>query len=1075
VLDEHTGIDTDVWDPRGLVYHNGLANSDGQGGAISIQVLSFASNEELYELQSTTNSACWETEPKTSTDLDLYYEASSAIPLILNEQTIIPYTSPSTRSSIPARVSIEGQGVLQSTIPSDTYVNNVAGGNSVQLFGGAGNAAIASGINIGDTLKFQHKDGTITKSRVQEFVSINQFGTVIPNVANQVFFPNALAINSTFTTSNAVQLGLMPEGATQYEGDLDLILLPAAGPQGNGTQDIVVGSSISYSIPDTQFQNVILDGSVVYVTSPNNGQVLVLVTGGTVPQEGIGNTVGILTPFSSVDITFTSVGANGWYRIDQNVYNYEVELGWHNCYAFGNGVESDRIRDDFNAPTINNGVKASTTFLEYEEEVKGSGIIYSGLYNSTSGVNELNQFNMGETITKDLNPVYGSIQAMKTRDTDVVVFTEDKVFKVLSNKDAVFNADGSSGLTATQKVLGTAIPFVGDYGISKNPESLAWDQFRMYFTDKQRGAVLRLSRDGLTPISSVGMKSWFREHLPISKNMVGSYDVVNGEYNLTIFYNEQDTITIDDDGNWFSGVQQETITFNEASKGWVSFKSFIVKSGISVSGKYLTSFSNVIYEHNRDDVNRNTFANEFTESTITVLFNDNPGSIKSFNTIGYEGSQSRVVQYAGSTEVDVNGDAVITPGFTTTNDGEYYNLNSKQGWYIEPESVFLTEIGSISTDSGFINGLSLDEVDVPIEISGGINTDMNQFGSVPEFIEKENKWFNKITGRTMDTTSLNLLDSSAFTIQGIGTALSAWNQSNMVITDGGITIDDIDTTNWGDDNDSTDIIVGEDDTEPNTTVDDVNTDLDTTGPWAEFTYMSSNQNNSGIKLKNIFEDEFIKESGDTITVSYNITLIDTFPNQTIFNPDDSSSDALPVIPITTEIGGIVQPIFVGTNVYLDGDGQLVNTSGILNAEVNRTYAKEVVCTMMNSNYGNHIKIERPAGTGAEFTLSPSSGGIYEIVEGAKIVISSFSIRVISPIGMLKFSKSLDFSNNFVDGDGNAVSNSVAWGTVINAIGTSQVTGTNAQPNIDGLRESSVQGDMGYRVFTTAPYDIPLIP
>ena len=791
---------------------------------------------------------------------------------------------------------------------------------------------------------------------------------------------------------------------------------------------------------------------------------MVFVTGNTIPQEGIGiGTDGGFSPFISAEITFTSPGASGWYRIDQNVYNYDVELGWHNCYAFGNGVESDRIRDDFNAPTINNGVKASTTFLEYEEEVKGSGIIYSGLYNSTSGVNELNQFNMGETITKDLNPVYGSIQAMKTRDTDVIVFTEDKVFKVLSNKDAVFNADGSSGLTATQKVLGTAIPFVGDYGISKNPESLAWDQFRMYFTDKQRGAVLRLSRDGLTPISSVGMKSWFREHLPISKNMVGSYDVVNGEYNLTLFYNEQDTITIDDSGNWFSGIQQETITFNEASKGWVSFKSFIVKSGISVSGKYLTAFNNIIYEHNRDDVNRNTFANEFTESTITVLFNDNPGSIKSFNTIGYEGSQGRVVQYAGSTEVDVNGDAVITPGFTTTNDGEYYNLNSKQGWYIEPESVFLTEIGSISTDSSFINGLSLDEVDVPIEISGGINTDMNQFGSVPEFIEKENKWFNKITGRTMDTTSLNLLDSSAFTIQGIGIALSAWNQSNMVITDGGITIDDIDTTNWGDDNDSTDIVVGEDDTEPNTTVDDVNTDLDTTGPWAEFEYMSSNQDNSGIKLKNIFEDEFIKESGDNITVSYNITLYDGQPNTTLFN---SSTD---LIPIHTEIGGIVQPVFQGTNVYVDGDGELVNTSGILNAEVNRTYAKEVQCLMMNSNYGNHIKIERPADEGAEFATQAGSNAIYEIVVGAKIVLSAVSIRVVGPMGMVKFNKTLDLTN-IVDSDGVSVTDST------------QVVGTNAEPNIDGLRESSVSGDMGYRVWnntnsssSTNPYDIPLIP
>ena len=1078
-LDEYTGIDTDVWDPRSLVYHNGVADADGNGGEMIIQRVAYGVNlDNLQEEQLTTNSACWETEPKKSADLDLYYEASSGIPLILDEQSIIPFTSPATRSSVPATVSIDNTNQL--TIPYGSFVNDIAGGNSVQIYGPSG-IPITSGISIGDTLRFKHHDGTVTKSRVQEFVTINQFGTVVPNVPDQVSFPNALAINSSFTTSSAVQFGFIPEGATQYEGDLDIILLPAAGPQGNGTQDIVVGSSISYSVPDTQFQNIVLDGSVVYVTPPSSGQVLVFVTGNTIPQEGIGTGAdGGFNFFISAEITFTSPGASGWYRIDQNVYNYEVELNWFNCYAFGNGVESDRIRDDFNAPTIDNGFKVSTTFSEYGEEKRSSSMIYSGLYNSTSGINELNQFNMGEKITKDLNPVYGSIQAMKTRDTDVIVFTEDKVFKVLSNKDAVFNADGSSGLTATQKVLGTAIPFVGDYGISKNPESLAWDQFRMYFTDKQRGAVLRLSRDGLTPISSVGMKSWFRDHLPISKNLVGSYDVVNGEYNLTLYYNEQDTITIDDNGNWFSGVQQETITFNEASKGWVSFKSFIVKSGISVSGKYLTAFNNIIYEHNRDDVNRNTFANEFTESTITVLFNDNPGSIKSFNTIGYEGSQSRVVQYAGSTEVDVNGNTVVTPGFTTTNDGEYYNLNSKQGWYIEPESVFLTEIGSISTDSGFINGLSLDEVDVPIEISGGINTDMNQFGSVPEFIEKENKWFNKITGRTMDTTSLNLLDSSAFTIQGIGTALSAWNQSNMVITDGGITIDDIDTTNWGDDNESTDIIVGEDDTEPNTTVNDVNTDLDVTGPWAEFTYMSSNQNNSGIKLKDIFEDEFIKESGDTITVSYNITLVDTFPNQDVFNPDDSSSDTLPVIPITTEIGGIVQPIFVGTNVYLDGDGLLVNTSGTLNAEVNRTYAKEVVCTMMNSNYGNHIKIERPAGTGAEFTLSLSSGGIYEIVEGAKIVISNFSIRVISPIGTLKFSKSLDLTN-IVDGNGDAITDFTSYTNLgaldgsSGATGTVQITGTNAQPNIDGLRESSVEGDMGYRVFTTAPYGIPLIP
>ena len=77
---------------------------------------------------------------------------------------------------------------------------------------------------------------------------------------------------------------------------------------------------------------------------------------------------------------------------------------------------------------ITNGVKASTTTQEtYEEERRKYGLIYSGLYNSNSCVNNLNEFNMGEQITKDLNPSYGSIQRLKTRDTDVVVFTEDKI------------------------------------------------------------------------------------------------------------------------------------------------------------------------------------------------------------------------------------------------------------------------------------------------------------------------------------------------------------------------------------------------------------------------------------------------------------------------------------------------------------------------------------------------------------------------------------------------------------------------------------------------------------------------
>ena len=213
----------------------------------------------------------------------------------------------------------------------------------------------------------------------------------------------------------------------------------------------------------------------------------------------------------------------------------QVGLAWYNCFSFGNGLESNRIQDGFNNMFIANGVKASTTVQEtYEEEHRKHGIIYSGLYNSNSGINDLNQFIMAEKITKDLNPTYGSIQKLFSRDTDLIAFCEDKVLRILANKDAVFNADGNAQLTSNQNVLGQAVPFQGEYGISKNPESFAAESYRAYFTDKQRGAVLRLSKDGLTPISKAGMHDWFRDNLSKHTSLIGTYDSYKENYNITL-------------------------------------------------------------------------------------------------------------------------------------------------------------------------------------------------------------------------------------------------------------------------------------------------------------------------------------------------------------------------------------------------------------------------------------------------------------------------------------------------------------------------------------------------------------
>jgi hypothetical protein len=351
-------------------------------------------------------------------------------------------------------------------------------------------------------------------------------------------------------------------------------------------------------------------------------------------------------------IAETSLAPNT-YIVKTNVSSNPFALSWYNCFSFNNGVESNRIRDDFNQPTIDKGAKVSTILEEnYEEETRSSGLIYSGIYNTNSGVNNLNQFIAAEKITKDLNPTYGSIQKLFSRNTDLISFCEDRVIRISANKDAIFNADGNPQLVASNNVLGQTLPFSGDYGISKNPESFAAESYRVYFTDKQRGTVLRLSKDGLTPISEHGMSDYFKDTLKFANKIIGSYDNRKNEYNITIPFTET------------------TVSFKENVKGWSSFKSFVPEQALSMANDYYTIKDSLPYKHhveedvNRFPVDRNTFYGIYTPSHVDVLLNDQPSIIKSYKTLNYEGSQSNV-------------NMEITDSLTG-----YYNLKNKNGWSV---------------------------------------------------------------------------------------------------------------------------------------------------------------------------------------------------------------------------------------------------------------------------------------------------------------------------------------------------------------------------------------------------------
>jgi hypothetical protein len=207
-----------------------------------------------------------------------------------------------------------------------------------------------------------------------------------------------------------------------------------------------------------------------------------------------------------------------------------------NAWSYGNGLETYRIRDDWNAATLQYSPRASTTIDGYGQKVSKNAICYSGIYGENTSVNELNEFNLSKANFKYLDGEYGSIQKLYARDEDLLVFQEDKVSVVLYEKSILSDAAGGGQLSSVPEVLGNQLLLPYEYGISKNPESFASWGYDMFFTDLRRGAVLNMAGNEIAEISSSGMKDYFIEAMSNTGDTqkLGAYDPRNRVYTLSM-------------------------------------------------------------------------------------------------------------------------------------------------------------------------------------------------------------------------------------------------------------------------------------------------------------------------------------------------------------------------------------------------------------------------------------------------------------------------------------------------------------------------------------------------------------
>lgn len=403
-----------------------------------------------------------------------------------------------------------------------------------------------------------------------------------------------------------------------------------------------------------------------------------------------------------------------------------------NCYCFGNGVESISVRDEMTTNFLNLDYAVNAVSEDvYRQVNRYADLTYSGIYQESTNVNRLNEFNLYLANYKDdLEKRYGSIIRLDSDQTDLLVIQEDKWSKVLYGKDLLYNTDATTNLSRIEDVLGQQVLYAGEYGISSHPESYDDYGTNAFCTDDKRGVVLGMNNsNGLSEISNSGMRDYFKTLFRDNEivNVIGQYDAFFDIYIMNIKYKIK--------GKDYTSlpVKYDYVTWSYSPEvnGFLGRQSFDPDSMLRVNNEFLSFKGADVYKHNIGSYNN--FYGTLGQSTFAFNFNEEPSTRKIFKNISIEGNS--VWNVAMNTDMQ-NG--YISSSDFLNKEGVYYSY-IRGNDSLDLSTISVTGLGIVQEIDTIGNKYFLSEVPSPVSVGDKIYiTNGSLFGTVsaigPDYI-----------------------------------------------------------------------------------------------------------------------------------------------------------------------------------------------------------------------------------------------------------------------------------------------------------------------------------------------------
>lgn len=269
----------------------------------------------------------------------------------------------------------------------------------------------------------------------------------------------------------------------------------------------------------------------------------------------------------------------------------------------------------------NNG-RRNTVSQDTQMEIENtSEIAFSDPFVQGTKLNGLNSFQFSSK--KTFGAEFGDIKKLSiARDFQINgsvlhVVTQSNCYSVYLGKTQVKSTDGSSQISVTDAILGSANLLAGEMG-TINPESVHVFGTTVRGWDAIRGVLWRYSNDGLTNLSmEYGMNSEL-------SNLASSIDGTRGSENQTAVacydpYFEEYLLCVKD----LSKAESPTLGFNEKKNGFSSYYDFDPDHMCTVNRMVVSWKNGVLYLHRAND-QYNILHGKEVASSVTVPMKQTP-------------------------------------------------------------------------------------------------------------------------------------------------------------------------------------------------------------------------------------------------------------------------------------------------------------------------------------------------------------------------------------------------------------------------------------------------------------------